>query len=118
MAAASSSAPKLKRMNSITENILDTLRQSRYHMKRYFANYLEKRRRIMKLHHLMEEMEQVINDKTERDHVLEGNLGFILSHTQRSSNGGGVGEASTDLGKTSNLNVRFKENSQREALRT
>ncbi|XP_057721418.1 sucrose synthase 5-like isoform X1 [Arachis stenosperma] len=82
MAAAASSAPKLKRTNSITENMPDALRQSRYHMKRCFANYLEKGRRIMKLHHLMEEMEQVIDDKTERDHVLEGNLGFILSHTQ------------------------------------
>ncbi|QHO11905.1 Sucrose synthase [Arachis hypogaea] len=81
MAAASSSAPKLKRTNSITENMPDALRQSRYHMKRCFANYLEKRIRIMKLHHLIEEMEQVIDDKNERDHVFEGNLGFILSHT-------------------------------------
>ncbi|QHO15506.1 hypothetical protein HN51_030926 [Arachis hypogaea] len=81
MAAASSSAPKLKRMNFITKNMLDALRQSRYHMKRCFENYLEKKRRIMKLHHEMEEMEQVIDDKTERDHVLEGNIGFILSHT-------------------------------------
>ncbi|QHO37579.1 Sucrose synthase [Arachis hypogaea] len=63
MAATSSSALKLKRMNSITENMLDALRQSRYHMKRCFANYLKKRRRIMKLHHLMEKMEQVIDDK-------------------------------------------------------
>ncbi|XLR14340.1 hypothetical protein HN51_035246 [Arachis hypogaea] len=63
MAATSSSAPKLKRTNSITENMQDALRQSKYHMKRCFANYLEKRRRIMKLHHLMEEMEQVIDDK-------------------------------------------------------
>ncbi|QHN82498.1 Sucrose synthase [Arachis hypogaea] len=62
MAATSSSAPKLKHTNSITENMLDALRHSRYHMKRYFANYLEKRRRIMKLHHLMEKMEQVIDD--------------------------------------------------------
>ncbi|QHO16049.1 Sucrose synthase [Arachis hypogaea] len=72
MAAASSSAPKLKRTNSITENMLDALRQSRYHIKRCFENYLEKKRRIMKLHHLMEEMEQVINDKTERDQCLGG----------------------------------------------
>lgn len=36
----------------------------------------------MKLHHLMEEMEQVIDDKSERDQVLEGILGFILSSTQ------------------------------------
>ncbi|KAL1336761.1 hypothetical protein AAHE18_10G085800 [Arachis hypogaea] len=82
MAAASSSILKLKRTNSITENMLDALRQSIYHMKRCFENYLEEKRRIMKLHHLMEEMEQVIDDKTERDHVLEGNLSFILSHTQ------------------------------------
>ena len=76
------SSPTLKRTNSITDNMPDALRQSRYHMKSCFANYLEKGRRIMKLHHLMEEMEQVIDDKSERDQVLEGNLGFILSSTQ------------------------------------
>lgn len=30
----------------------------------------------------MEEMEQVINDKSDRNQILEGNLGFLLSYTQ------------------------------------
>ncbi|XP_020234134.1 sucrose synthase 6 [Cajanus cajan] len=77
-----SSAPALKRTNSVVDNMPDALRQSRYHMKRCFAKYLEKGRRIIKLHHLMEEMEQVIDDKSERSQVLEGILGFILSSTQ------------------------------------
>ncbi|KAE9596113.1 putative sucrose synthase [Lupinus albus] len=72
----------LKRTDSIADNMPDALRQSRYHMKRCFAKYLEKGRRIMKLHHLMEEMDQVIDDKNERNQVLEGLLGFILSSTQ------------------------------------
>ncbi|RDY04367.1 Sucrose synthase 5, partial [Mucuna pruriens] len=76
------SAPALKRTNSVVDNMPDALRQSRYHMKRCFAKYLEKGKRIMKLHHLMEEMEQVIDDKGERNQVLEGLLGFILSSTQ------------------------------------
>jgi sucrose synthase len=60
----------------------DALKQSRYHMKECFAKYLEKGRRVMKLHDLMEEVERTIDDKIERNHVLEGNLGFILSSTQ------------------------------------
>ncbi|XP_061356181.1 sucrose synthase 5-like [Gastrolobium bilobum] len=65
-----------------TDNMPDALRQSRYHIKRCFAKYIENGRRIIKLHHLMEEMEQVINDNSDRNQVLEGNLGFILSSTQ------------------------------------
>ncbi|KAG4966513.1 hypothetical protein JHK84_041093 [Glycine max] len=76
------SAPALKRTDSVVDNMPDALRQSRYHMKRCFAKYLGKGRRIMKLHHLMEEMELVIDDKSERSQVLEGILGFILSSTQ------------------------------------
>ncbi|KAB2611950.1 sucrose synthase 5-like [Pyrus ussuriensis x Pyrus communis] len=60
----------------------DALRQSRYHMKRCFAKYIEKGRRIMKLHHLMSEMETVIDDKAEMTQVLEGVLGYILCSTQ------------------------------------
>lgn len=76
------SAPALRRTNSVVDNMPDALRQSRYHMKRCFAKYLEKGRRIIKLHHLMEEMDQVIDDKTEKNQVLEGMLDFILSSTQ------------------------------------
>ncbi|CAJ1970900.1 unnamed protein product [Sphenostylis stenocarpa] len=76
------SAPALKRTDSVIDNMPDALRQSRYHMKRCFAKYLEKGRRIMKHHHLMEEMELVIDDNSERSQVLEGILGFILTSTQ------------------------------------
>ncbi|KAK2376830.1 sucrose synthase [Trifolium repens] len=77
-----SSPHVLKRTNSIVDNMPDALKQSRYHMKKCFAKYLEKGRRVMKLHDLMEEVERIIDDKIERNHVLEGNLGFILSSTQ------------------------------------
>lgn len=51
-------------------------------MKRCFAKYIEKGKRLMKLHHLMSEMEQVIDDKAERTQLLEGLLGYILCTTQ------------------------------------
>lgn len=76
------SSPALKRTDSIADNMPEALRQSRYQMKRCFAKYLEKGRRIMKLHHLMEEMERAIDDESERNQVLEGTLGFILCSTQ------------------------------------
>lgn len=74
--------PALKRTNSLADNMPDALSHSRYHMKKCFAKYLEKGRRIMKLHHLMEEVERIIDDKIERNQVLEGILGFILSSIQ------------------------------------
>ena len=78
-----STPPALKRSDSsIAESMPDALKQSRYHMKRCFAKYIEKGRRIMKLHHLMDEMESVIDDKVERNRVLEGVLGYILCSTQ------------------------------------
>ncbi|KAG4920394.1 hypothetical protein JHK87_049003 [Glycine soja] len=60
----------------------DAMRRSRYHVKRCFAKYIEKGRRTIKLHNLMEEMEHVIDDNNERNQLLEGNLGFLLSCTQ------------------------------------
>ncbi|XP_050136903.1 sucrose synthase 5-like isoform X2 [Malus sylvestris] len=76
------SAAAIKRSDSIADTMPDALRQSRYHMKRCFAKYIEQGRRIMKLHHLMSEMETVIDDKAERSQVLGGVLGYILCSTQ------------------------------------
>ncbi|KAM1017858.1 hypothetical protein EV2_048379 [Malus domestica] len=76
------SAAAIKGSESIADNMPDARRQSRYHMKRCFAKYIEKGRRIIKLHHLMSEMETVIDDKAERTQVLEGVLGYILCSTQ------------------------------------
>jgi sucrose synthase len=76
------SAATSKRSESTADNTPDALRQSRNHMKRCFAKYIEKGRRTMKLHHLMDEMDIVIVDKNERNQVLEGVLGYILCSTQ------------------------------------
>lgn len=78
---ASTQSPK-RSEHSIAETMPDALRHSQYHMKKCFARYIEKGRRIMKLDHLMDEMEEVIDDKVERNHVLEGVLGYILCCTQ------------------------------------
>lgn len=79
------SGAAIKRSESIAESMPEALRQSRYHMKRCFAKYIEKGKRIMKLPHLMSEMETVIDDKVERNQVLEGVLGYILCSTQVSN---------------------------------
>ncbi|KAK2986869.1 hypothetical protein RJ640_009603 [Escallonia rubra] len=78
---ASTSA--LKRADSLVDTMPEALRQSRYHMKRCFAKYIEKGRRLMKLPHLMDEMEMVIDDKEERTQLLEGLLGYILCNTKK-----------------------------------
>nr|GMD58269.1 sucrose synthase 7-like [Ipomoea batatas] len=82
MAAA---APMLKRSESIADSMPEALRQSRYHMKRCFAKYIEKGRRVMKLKHLMEEMEKVIDDHAERNQLLQGLLGYILCTTMEAA---------------------------------
>lgn len=46
-------------------------------MKRCFAKFIEKGRRTMKLQHLLDEMESVIDDQAQRTRVLEGLLGDI-----------------------------------------
>ncbi|KAG8373534.1 hypothetical protein BUALT_Bualt11G0034200 [Buddleja alternifolia] len=80
-----SNAPALKRSESIADSMPEALRQSRYHMKRCFTKFIEKGKRIMKLHHLMGEMEQVIDDEAERTQVLDGLLGYILCTTQEAA---------------------------------
>ncbi|KAF3444274.1 hypothetical protein FNV43_RR13964 [Rhamnella rubrinervis] len=80
--AASTTPLPIKRSDTIADSMPDALRQSRYHMKRCFAKYIEKGKRIMKLQHLMAEMENVIDDRVERSHVLDGVLGYILCSTQ------------------------------------
>ncbi|KAI3462231.1 hypothetical protein Pfo_018894 [Paulownia fortunei] len=80
-----SNAPALKRSESIADSMPEALRQSRYHMKRCFAKYIEKGKRLIKLQHLMGEMEQVIDDKAERTQLLEGLLGYILCTTQEAA---------------------------------
>lgn len=77
-----SAAAVLKRSESVTDSLPEALKQSRYHMKKCFAKYIEKGKRIMKLSHLMDEMEKAIDDKNDRTQLLEGLLGYILCSTQ------------------------------------
>ncbi|KAG2395099.1 Sucrose synthase [Vigna angularis] len=80
------SSPIFRDKELVTDDMPhDALRQSRQYVKRCFAKYIEKGRRIIKLHELMEEMEQVIDDNMQRNQVLEGNLGFLLSCTQEAA---------------------------------
>ncbi|KAG2710851.1 hypothetical protein I3760_04G048300 [Carya illinoinensis] len=76
------SAATLKRSESIADNMPGALRQSRYYMKKCFAKYVGKGRRIMRLDHLMDEMAQVIDDQKEITKVLKSLIGYILSSTQ------------------------------------
>lgn len=80
-----SSSSIMKRSESVVDTMPEALRQSRYHMKKCFLKYLEKGKRMMKLHHLMQEMETVIEDKDEKTQVLEGLLGYILCTTQEAA---------------------------------
>ncbi|XP_044506436.1 sucrose synthase 7-like isoform X2 [Mangifera indica] len=72
----------IKRADSMADGMPEALKQSRYHMRRCFSRCVEKGKRIMKRHQLMDEINVVIQDKAERSQVLEGTLGYIFSSTQ------------------------------------
>lgn len=75
-------SPALMKSDSIADNMPEALRERRYQMKRCFARYLQQGKRLMKLHHLMDELEKSIDDHAERTQLLEGTLGYILCSTQ------------------------------------
>nr|XP_043631355.1 sucrose synthase 7-like [Erigeron canadensis] len=75
----------MKRSESAVDTMPEALRQSRYHMKKCFLKYVDQGKRMMKLHHLMQEMETVIEDKDEKAQLLEGLLGYILCTTQEAA---------------------------------
>ncbi|KAA8541495.1 hypothetical protein F0562_025458 [Nyssa sinensis] len=79
------SGPVLKQADTVADSMGDALRQSRYHMKRCFARFVEMGRRLLKTHHIMEEVEKSIEDKHERNKVLEGLLGQVLISTQEAA---------------------------------
>jgi len=70
------------RSDSIADNMPEALLQSRYHMKRCFASYVSKGKRLMKNHLLMEELEASMDDKVEKARLVEGFLGYIIFSTQ------------------------------------
>ncbi|CAI0380467.1 unnamed protein product [Linum tenue] len=52
-----------------------------------FFQFLESGKRLMKHKNIMEELEGTIQDKGERDKVLEGLLGYIMSCTHEAARG-------------------------------
>ncbi|KAK9278694.1 hypothetical protein L1049_028268 [Liquidambar formosana] len=79
------SAAVFKRSDSIADSMPDALRESRYHMKRCFARFIRDGKRLMKIQHIMDEMEKTIEDELERIKVLEGLLGYILTSTKEAA---------------------------------
>nr|XP_011464449.1 PREDICTED: sucrose synthase 6-like isoform X2 [Fragaria vesca subsp. vesca] len=63
----------------------DALRQSRYYMKKVFARFVGDGKRLLKPQHIMEEVENSIEDGNEKSKVLRGLLGYILNSTQEAA---------------------------------
>lgn len=66
----------------IADGIVEALKQSHNSMKRCFGKFVEKGNRSLKKKQLMEEMELVIDDRMERNRIMEGVLGHMLTSTQ------------------------------------
>ncbi|KAI4347346.1 hypothetical protein L6164_008162 [Bauhinia variegata] len=75
----------LKRSDTIADSMPEALRQSRFHMKKCFARFVADGKRLMKRQEIMEDVEKSIEDKAERNKVLQGLLGYILSATQEAA---------------------------------
>ncbi|KAE8713355.1 Sucrose synthase 5 [Hibiscus syriacus] len=76
------STSTMQRGDSIADNIPNALKQSHYYMKRCFAKYMEKGGRILKVQELRDELDKVIDDKSERDRIFGGSLGAMFSSAQ------------------------------------
>ncbi|KAJ8459376.1 hypothetical protein OPV22_032302 [Ensete ventricosum] len=72
----------VKRSDSIADALPEALKQSRYQMKRCFARYVSKGRRLMKNQQLMAELESTMDDKVEKSKLMEGFLGLVICWTQ------------------------------------
>lgn len=75
----------LKRLDTIAESMPDALKQGRYHIKRCFARFVAEGKRLMKRQDLMIELKKCIDDKHEREKILEGLFGYVLSCTQEAA---------------------------------
>ncbi|KAL1224984.1 Sucrose synthase 5 [Cardamine amara subsp. amara] len=67
---------------SLGNGIPEAMGENRGNIKRCLEKYIEMGRRVMKPNQLMDELEIVINDVTQRRLVMEGDLGKILCFTQ------------------------------------
>ncbi|CAJ1952257.1 unnamed protein product [Sphenostylis stenocarpa] len=85
MASFNTSTSSLKRSDSITDSMPDALKQSRFHMKRCFGRFVANGKRLLKQHHVMEDVEKSVEDKVERKKLLDGMLGYIFSCTQEAA---------------------------------
>ncbi|RAL43590.1 hypothetical protein DM860_017333 [Cuscuta australis] len=59
----------------------NALKKNQRNVKRCFAKFMEKGRRMMKIEELMEEMEKAVDTPADRNQVLEGWFGYILCNT-------------------------------------
>ncbi|KAL9266652.1 Sucrose synthase 6-like protein, partial [Drosera capensis] len=71
--------------NEAADNMPQAPRNSSYYMKRCMAKYIQHGKRLLKLHQLMTELEQCVEDGAKRKEVLEGTLGYILCSTQEAA---------------------------------
>ncbi|KAF0934530.1 hypothetical protein E2562_025626 [Oryza meyeriana var. granulata] len=74
------------RSDSIADMMPEALRQSRYQMKRCFQRYVSQGRRLMKRQQLLDELDKSMDDdKAEKNQLLQGFLGYIISSTQEAA---------------------------------
>lgn len=72
----------LRRSDSIADMMPEALRQSRYQMKRCFQRYVSQGKRLMKRQQLLDELDKSVDDKADKDQLLQGFLGYVISSTQ------------------------------------
>ncbi|KAJ0963883.1 hypothetical protein J5N97_029005 [Dioscorea zingiberensis] len=70
-----------RRSDSLADAMPEELKKSRYQMKRCFHSYVSKGKRLMKNKQLMDELEKAMDDRIEKERLMEGFLGFIICST-------------------------------------
>lgn len=67
---------------SVPEKMSDSSRESMYLMKKCFASYVGKGRRLLKPVDVMAEVDRIVDHYGEKREVLDGNLGYIICSAQ------------------------------------
>ncbi|GMH13223.1 hypothetical protein Nepgr_015064 [Nepenthes gracilis] len=75
----------LQKTDSVADNMPEASRPSSYPVKKCFAGYVKQGKRLLKIHQLMNELDQYVNNQDERAQVLEGTLGYVLCSTQEAA---------------------------------
>lgn len=72
----------VQRADSMADRLPEAVRQNRFQIKKCFSRFVSQGKRILQTQELLNELETIIEDQTERNKIQEGMFGRMLQSTQ------------------------------------